>query len=121
MQEKQQLSERLLMAIVILLGAGIVIVAFALAINPDILSSPGHAPRPKIQIEDFKLDNYRGSTSLDDEKTNGTTNQIIDVFKRRNAVEVPALDLMDLDDPSKYSTGETVQMSTIAPITTPTR
>ncbi len=59
MQEKHPLSEQLLLAVAVLLGAGIVIVAFVLAINPDILVRPKYTPPPsKVRLEDCSLEDY---------------------------------------------------------------
>jgi len=121
MKEKQPLSERVLLAICVSLGAAIVALAFCLAIRPHWLDK-GIAPRPikyspstnDVLLEDFSTSNFgsefstgemiylptmpvpdrRDPLGYDDEKTSGNTN--IDVLKRRNIVTVPALDLMDL-------------------------
>lgn len=59
MQEKHPLSEQLLLAVAILLGAGIVIVALVLAINPDIVAKPRYTPPPsKVRLEDYSLEDY---------------------------------------------------------------
>ena len=141
MQKEQPLSERVLLAVAILLGAGIVVVALVLAVRPD------WALRYRTSPSEVRLQDYSHSTDgseggnlggvpnnfktrsvtgtyipkctlpLDDEKTSGRTNQVKmpSVLERRNAVPIQASDLMDIPPLPHPNAQDT------APVTTPGR
>ncbi len=132
--------ERVLFGLQILLGVIIAVLAFWLALGKQIPQAPRPPRQTRSVPTDIKPRSIRSNGSvprcqlnLDDEKTTGTTNQVIPVFniyddplKRRNAVTVPATDLMDIDlpviplDPEPASIHEDMRLDEVAPVTTPT-
>lgn len=109
MQENpSQRSDRLLLALAIALQIALMAVVYWLAFMPRTRSQPPS----KVRLEDYSLSNYGSLITVgthdipltfDDEKTTGTTNIILatparirDILEKRNAVTVPAQDLMDI-------------------------
>ncbi len=124
MEKQEPARDQLLVAVAILLGAGLVVVAFWLAFVPRHSRShyvptnikPRTITDTKVQLSDFSLSNYGGeSIRLDDEKTTGSTNVIIPstgLLPPDQLITPGTHDLEMTDDPSKCSTAE----SAIAPI-----